>query len=324
MNFTCRICGQTDHDRVYQVREMMYGTRERFDYFECDSCGTLQIIEIPTDPERFYPADYLSFDDEVPIARTFTRRTAARLTGEYLRTGKGFVGKMIEGQFPGLVGHYSPSLHGLPRAIGRDARILDVGCGNGSFLRTLHYFGFRSLTGIDAFIADDISYPSGVKVFKRRIEDVEPEFDLIMLHHSFEHMPDPHGAMENVARLLAEGGQCIVRIPVLNFAWEKYGVNWVQLDAPRHFFLFTEQGFADLAGRSGLVVEKTIYDSWAFQFWGSEQYLLDIPLTDPRSYWKAPERSAFTARQIVDWRNEAEKLNAEGRGDMACFYLRRA
>jgi hypothetical protein len=110
----------------------------------------------------------------------------------------------------------------------------------------------------------------------------------------------------------------------VNFAWEKYGVNWVQLDPPRHIFLYTERAFRDLAERAGFIVERVVYDSETFQFFGSEQYIKDIPLTDPRSYRGVISESIFTQSQIDEWEALAAKLNAEGRGDQACFYLTKA
>ena len=40
---------------------MMFGTRERFAYFECSACGCLQIETVPADMARHYPDNYYSF-----------------------------------------------------------------------------------------------------------------------------------------------------------------------------------------------------------------------------------------------------------------------
>jgi hypothetical protein len=143
-----------------------------------------------------------------------------------------------------------------------------------------------------------------------------------MLHHSFEHLADPKGSLSEIHRLLKADKFALIRIPVVNFAWEKYGVNWVQIDPPRHLFLYTESGFRELAESCGFKVESVVYDSNAFQFWGSEQYQLDFPLNDPRSHNNLKGR-IFSDEQMNNWRSEAEKLNAEKRGDQAAFYLRK-
>ena len=54
----CPICGVEDIPRIHHAREMMFGTRERFDYRECPACGTLQIAAVPADLERHYPSGY--------------------------------------------------------------------------------------------------------------------------------------------------------------------------------------------------------------------------------------------------------------------------
>ncbi len=60
----CRICGNREGNRTHQVREMMYGMDERFDYLECSACGCLQIAQVPEDLGRYYPADYWQFQKD--------------------------------------------------------------------------------------------------------------------------------------------------------------------------------------------------------------------------------------------------------------------
>ena len=76
-----------------------------------------------------------------------------------------------------------------------------------------------------------------------------------------------------------------------------------------------------LAESSGFKIDKVIYDSDGFQFWGSEQYLHDIPLVPEGGSGGFRPADIFTAEQLAGWDAEAERLNAEGRGDAACFYL---
>src|SRR5690606_716207 len=150
--------------------------------------------------------------------------------------------------------------------------------GAGRLLQSLNYFGFRDLTGADAFIERDIEYPSGVKVFKKPLSELTGPFDLIMLHHSFEHLPEPRDELAEIKRVRAPGGTCLIRIPVAAQAWKEYGTDWVQMDPPRHLFLYTEKAMRRLAEDTGFDVSDVTYDSTGFQFWGSEQYRRDIPL----------------------------------------------
>ncbi|MBK8810592.1 MAG: class I SAM-dependent methyltransferase [Acidobacteria bacterium] len=322
---SCRICGNAANNRIHLAREMMFATRDEFEYLECGACGTVQIVEVP-DLSPYYPKDYYSFSvgSKTYIEERLQRRLAAPFVGRYLMTGRGTIGKFLFGKAPWFEERFPAWLRDPVLTLDFKSRILDFGSGNGALLRDLKRFGFQSLTGADAFIEKDIVYPTGVRVLKRTLAEVEGEFDLVMLNHSFEHLPDPEASLTLIGKLLAPEGRCLIRIPVASHAWQTYGVNWFQLDAPRHLFLFTERAFRDLAARSGFEVLMVVYDSDLMQFVVSEQYARDIPMHDDRAYRGEVSTSIFTPEQIADWTTEAGKLNAEGRGDQACFYLRRS
>ncbi len=323
MSFSCQICENTENNRVHRAREMMFGMRDEFDYVECGACGTLQISELPN-LAKYYPKNYFSLEKnaEIEFTQKFKRRLAARFAGDYFVNGKNLIGKYLSKKKAWLRTEFPPSLREFPLGINFHSRILDFGCGTGRPLQVLYYFGFRNLTGADAFIESDIFYPNGVKVYKKSLAELEPAFDLITLNHSFEHLPNPLESLIEIRRLLAKDKYALIRIPVAGFAWEKYGVNWVQLDAPRHLYLYTEKSFRLLAEKAGFTVEKVIYDSGAFQFWGSEQYLQDIPLNDERTFKDDVSKTIFTQNQMDEWQRQAEELNVQGKGDQASFYLR--
>lgn len=52
----CRICNGPLCPKLV-VREMMYGTRDAFDYHQYQDCGCLQISEVPEDLGKYYPRD---------------------------------------------------------------------------------------------------------------------------------------------------------------------------------------------------------------------------------------------------------------------------
>lgn len=84
---------------------------------------------------------------------------------------------------------------------------------------------------------------------KGTIHDIEGEFDLIMFHHSLEHMSEQRGVLARVRKLLATGGWCLIRLPVVpNDAWQEFRENWVQLDAPRHEIIHSVDSLTRLAG----------------------------------------------------------------------------
>jgi len=202
------------------------------------------------------------------------------------------------------------------------SQLLDVGSGVGHTLFSLRGLGFERLIGVDPFITRSIRFPGGITVLKKQINEVEGKFDYVVLNHSIEHMDEPLNVLKDVRRLLAPGGQVLISTPIASsFASREYGVNWVQLDAPRHLFVHSVKSIEHMAKQAGLRIIEAVYESTEFQFWGSEQYRAGIPLHDKRSYARSPKRSMFSAKEILGFRRRAAELNRAHDGDEASLYL---
>lgn len=316
----CRICGNAQGNAAHFPREMMFGWGDSFEYLECGACGCLQIAAVPADLARFYPPkDYYSYK---PPRRKTLARWVARLRAKRTRA---FLGE------PNAIGGVIAALSKRPEhylwfshaKLSLDSRILDVGCGAGGLLLKLGREGFRHLLGADPFIEADIDYANGVRILKRRLDELEGAFDFIMLHHSFEHMPDPAAAMRELRRLAAPGATILIRIPVADCeARRKYGVNWVAWDAPRHLYLHTRASMQRLAATSGFELREVVYDSGTQQFASSELYLRGVPYVEHGRYKPGNSPQSFSREQWAEFQAQADELNRRGQGDTACFYLR--
>lgn len=308
----------------------MFGTRETFHYYQCSQCGCIQIGTIPADLSRHYPPHYYSFQGLTPAPSTSGLVSSLRQgRNRAIAFAHGDLGRLIaRATFASsirweLYRHF-PGRTFRSLGLRPTSMFVDVGSGGGGLLCYLaDQLGLRQLLGIDEFISHDITYGNGVRILRRSLSELEVLADIVMFHHSFEHMPDPHSALRAACRLLRPSGVCLVRIPVLGEAWKRYGPNWVQFDAPRHLYLHSVRSMERLAADSGFSVERVIWDSTAFQFWGSEQYQHDVPLTAATSYSVNPDASLFTREQIRRFEERAEHLNRAGEGDQAAFYLRK-
>ncbi|MBY0579660.1 MAG: class I SAM-dependent methyltransferase [Burkholderiales bacterium] len=317
----CRICNNEADNLKYEARESMFGSRDVFDYFQCSKCGCLQIAEFPWDLSKYYGDDYYSY--QVKQKQNKARRLLIRMRNHYAVFNRGVLGKLIYDKNPA-----TPSARALRSLYflrpTRDMHILEVGCGSGILLQSLCELGFRNLLGADPFIDKDIEYGNGLTIRKLYIEEIQGKWDVVMFHHSFEHVPNPRETLQSAGRLLNSGGYCMIRIPtVSSYAWKHYGVDWIQLDAPRHFFLHSCESMGILAGETGLELVDMVYDSTGFQFWGSEQLKRGMSLMDERSYGRNPENSVFSGEEIAGFTRRAEEMNAAGQGDQAVFYLRK-
>jgi SAM-dependent methyltransferase len=311
----CKICGNEKGNQEFKVREMMFGYKDVFLYFQCSQCKCLQLNDHSLNFARYYPDFYYS----LPPGKNKNRlmKIIIGLRNNYALFNTGFLGKLVYARRPNL------ALRSLSHlALHQDSSILDVGCGAGKLLIFLSEMGFKNLLGVDPFIAQDIEYANGLKILKNEVWAVNGLWDIVMFHHSFEHISNPAKTLQTVSNLLAPNGHCIIRIPVSSsYAWEHYGVTWVQLDAPRHLFLHSTKSMQILAEQAKLDLYNVIYDSFAFQFWGSEQYMQGMPLHDTRSYLENPKSSIFSKKEICSFENRAKELNARAQGDQAVFYL---
>ena len=316
----CQVCGNAEGNRSHEAREMMFGLRDRFTYLECAGCGCLQLVDPPETWDRYYPPAYYAF--ETPVRAGTVRRVLRAGRARHLRGERSLVGRLLCVYSRGL------PLAGWAVRSGVDRRdaILDVGSGLGHLLLTMRDQGFADLTGIDPFVERDLEYEGGVRVLRRSLAehrvDHANSYDLVMMHHSFEHMADPAGVLRDVAALVRPNRFVVVRLPVADtYGWRSYGVDWAQLDAPRHLFLHTRRSIELLASAAGLEVVDVSYDSDAFLFWGSEAYRRDLALREYRS--RGPGGGIHSETDLRVFSAAAAALNARGDGDQAVFLLRR-
>ena len=128
-----------------------------------------------------------------------------------------------------------------------ETNILDVGCGNPSFLNLLHKKVKVNCTGIDfsdsgwkGTIYQDLT------LIKVAIEDFKTEtlFDVITLWHYLEHDYNPHQTIEKLYNCLKSGGKLIIEVPdYKSFSAKMQNSYWQGWHSPRHLSLFSKKSF---------------------------------------------------------------------------------
>lgn len=324
--YICRICQSAGNHQTYPAREMMFGTRETYEYFLCKECGCLQIGEIPSDIGRFYPPTYYSFNSP---SRTTQQKPVLRQILERWRVGNAIFGRghklaklaanLVD--FPPQLKTSGPWLQKC-NIRSFSARFLDVGCGSSSWwLKDLKALGFRHLSGVDPYIQQDVD-EDGIHILRRQIRDVSGKYDLVTLHHSLEHIPHQLETLEAVRAVLEPSGFCLIRIPLVSSAvWGKYGTDWVELDAPRHLYLHSLESIEQLGTQAGFKLVHHCWDSTEFEFWGSEQYHRGIPLMADESLMHGSDKSNFTLLEMAKFRELANEANHAGKGGRGCFFF---
>lgn len=302
----CRICHSTKNKNTFSVNDKMFGGVEKFEYFECSTCGTLQISEFPADMSEFYPENYYSLKSSQTLTDVFIQKARDDI---FYYNFPQFLARKLSIKIPHLA--LQAFLKIKPS---KSVKLLDVGCGEGKFLKSIYGLGFKNIVGIDPFALKTTDKP--FPIYKKRLSEITENFDVLTFNHVFEHVENVHQTLNECSNILNKGGKIIIRVPVKDsFAYEEYGENWVQWDAPRHFHLLTKHAFEILAKENGFLIETYYNDSYKFQFTGSEKYKRGL------SYQSS--NLIFTKNEIQKFNSESINLNAIGRGDQAVIVLRK-
>jgi SAM-dependent methyltransferase len=300
----CCVCETDDAEPVGTGKDFEYGTSsDTFVAVRCRSCGLVYLNPRPAVSEfqRIYPPTYHAFDfSEKQFG--FAYKVRSRLEAKRLL--------------------------GWCRGLPDDARILDVGCGDGFHLRLLRDFGNRrwTLQGIDIDKrAVAMAERAGLQVQLGSVDEVDlPSewYDLALMIATIEHVEKPVEALSNVRNLLRPGGRLVIvtdNTASLDFKFFKDSY-WGGYHFPRHWNLFNRDSLARLAVKAGFEVDDISTQvspvNWVYSIHNA---LVDREtpqwLIDRFTLRSTVSLSAFTALDIV--------LQRLGRGGLLRAIVRR-
>jgi SAM-dependent methyltransferase len=98
----------------------------------------------------------------------------------------------------------------------KGSRLLDVGCGDGSYMDQMRSKGLE-VHGVEpdpikARIAQNKSLRVSCGTLTE-LKDFEHCFHVITFNHVFEHVPNPHETLDKCRELMARGGILIIQVP---------------------------------------------------------------------------------------------------------------
>ena len=259
----CNLCGQPDYTVLTHGRDFEYGTcPDEFELVQCTHCHHVylnprpHVMELDTIyPEHYFPYHFDSLlNPLVKKARDIVQQSKAKAIQKYA---------------------------------GDHAKIIDIGCGGGAFLRILRDFGNKSW----ALFGNDFSNHAMASLQKQNFQalqgrfealDLPPNsFDLITMNQVIEHLDDPDTVIKKIAMVLKPGGYIFIETPSLT-GWDaklfkhRY---WGGYHFPRHWHLFTPQTLQTLLQKHGLhIVETTAMASPSFWVQSCHHYCSEQPL----------------------------------------------
>jgi SAM-dependent methyltransferase len=252
----CAVCGVERFDLYtvgfdYELRTC----RNPWRFVQCRACGHVWLNPRPALAALpvIYPPTYYSYNYKQQINRV-ARWAKALLDRRKMRA----------------------ILRRLPAA---PATYLDVGCGDGRFLKVMEAQGVRREHNYGLELDANVVRPlaeAGFQAFCERVEECgqipDGRIDLATMFHVIEHVDDPGRVVRKVADWLAPGGVFAVETPnlaSLDRRWFQHR-HWGGYHIPRHWHLFTPATLSRLLRDSGLEVIGTSYQTghsfWMYSF----------------------------------------------------------
>lgn len=264
----CPIDGVAGAVRYAGIHDAYFGTQGRWHYRQHDKTGHLWLDPRPADPAiGILYANYYTHATERPAETgdLWRQAIAWALSGRLrypVPEKTSFLAKLVS-HMPSVGDAAELEVMRIPAS--ESGHLLDVGCGDGTFLRRMRAAGWTVAgTEPDAKAAARLAAQEGFPVYSA-LEDLVQEqsqrFDVIVLSHVVEHLPDPTHTLVMLRRLLNKEGRLLLTTPnALSLGLRIFGTSWRGLEPPRHFNVFTPDSLCQLLRSVGFHVERVRTD----------------------------------------------------------------
>ena len=253
----CPLCASPGNIHHASVQDRAHGVAGQWSIRACPKCtiGWLDPQPVNADIGLCYPSVYYTHTAAQPTTRPLIgnpglkgKARDAILAGRYGYEISG-VGPLAR-QTGRLLGHIEPIRqrvafskdHSLP--VWREGgKLLDIGCGAGSYLNLAHSLGWQT-HGLDPDpLAAEVARRTGATVEVGTLDTAmlpAAPFDAVTSMHSIEHARDPRKFLRQALALLRPGGFFYLQTP--NFGslmHRRYQQDWYALEVSRHLCLLT-------------------------------------------------------------------------------------
>lgn len=255
----CPICKNKDINLIYSTHDRHYGIKGIFHIFKCNSCLVRFLNPMPSEEEltSLYPDDtFYAYDD-------FTKDSG-----------------LIKHIINNLKKVLFLEIHTKDPIFNKPGKILDIGCGSGSFLYQYKMKGWET-RGIEvnssaAKLGNQIA---DLNIFSGSLvqSNLDSEyFDYVRSNHSFEHITNPHEVLNEVSRIIKPGGKFFIGVPnIESLNASLFKEFWWYLGVPVHTFNYSVKSLSSLLESHNFAIESIKFNSDYSGILGSLQIYLN-------------------------------------------------
>lgn len=209
------------------------GRKGGFPLSSCRGCGTLYVAELP-------------------------RAEAAHDYDGYYGEGNLNVPEFIERRLDEIVAGFE--------AYRRGGRLLDVGCGAGTFLRAAARAGWEA-EGVEVSEpAAEHNRAAGFEVFNGELAEArypEGRFDVVIASEVLEHVAEPREMLREILRVMRPGGLLWATTPNgRGLSALALGLGWSAVAPPEHLHLFSRGAAESLLRELGFVRARVVTEGF--------------------------------------------------------------
>jgi SAM-dependent methyltransferase len=275
INSVCAVCGATDGTPAVRVPHPDAPEGMSF-VWQCAQCGLRRLHPRPA-PESlgaYYNQGgwYNAYVGRIRSARS--QRLWDLMRDSFSRPAGASWSSRILGPLLAPLARYQFDLN-VPLNGRRGLRVLEVGSGFGDVLIYLRSRGCEVLgTDLEPNAAE-AGRAQGVEIRIGNLVDLalpSESFDVGMMCHSLEHVPDPNVELAELRRVLRPGAQLQIAVPngaAVRLAMD--GPDWWHLSHPLHFWYFDPENLANLVRKHGFeptrvssVLRPNVLAAWKF------------------------------------------------------------